>query len=539
MDVAAGAGRVVGRYVLYDEIASGGMATVHLGRMLGQVGFARVVAVKRLHSHLARDPEFVAMFLDEARLAAGVRHPNVVATLDVVAITGELFLVMEYVEGDSLSHLIRATRKAGELVPLPIVTNVICGMLYGLHAAHIATDDRGLPLGIVHRDVSPQNILIGIDGVTRVADFGVAKAERRLMETEAGRTKGKFSYMAPEQVRRDTVDCRADVFCAGICAWEALTGHFLFRAEDPGRMIVKLLEMPIDAPSKLAPGVPAVVDEIVLRALERDRDKRFQSAREMAIALEDALPPAISRKVGEWVSAHVGAVLEQRHRRLAEMQDDDRPEVMLSEIAREVSSPSLPPAPIELAAPEVTEKIGEIREDPEPEPPQSSELAPIPALDGAPPLFAPPPDHTPISQLSGMLSASYTDPPRLPLRRLPLVITAAAIAGAALVGLFVFARGSGEPAAPGAAAPPPSAVAPRASLNEPPRPLVEPAPPPEVAATPAPSAAAEPQPDKPRPVRKPAVAVAPIPASKPAPTAGCNPPYTIVNGIKKFKRHCL
>ena len=211
MDGQSATGRVVGRYVLYDEIASGGMATIHLGCLMGQVGFARVVAIKKLHPHLAKDPEFVAMFLDEARVAAGVRHPNVVSTLDVVATDGELFLVMDYVEGDSLSRLLRAARRKNELLPPPLVSSVMTGVLYGLHAAHTAKDERGQSLSIVHRDVSPQNVLVGVDGVARVVDFGVAKASRRLMETEAGRMKGKFAYMAPEQVRQDTLDQRADV----------------------------------------------------------------------------------------------------------------------------------------------------------------------------------------------------------------------------------------------------------------------------------------------------------------------------------------
>jgi eukaryotic-like serine/threonine-protein kinase len=573
MDVAPGAGRVVGRYVLYDEIASGGMATVHLGRMIGQVGFARVVAVKRLHSHLARDPEFVAMFLDEARLAAGVRHPNVVATLDVVAMPGELFLVMEYVEGESLSHLIRATRRAGGFVPLPIVSSVICGMLYGLHAAHVASDERGAPLEIVHRDVSPQNILIGVDGVTRVADFGVAKAQRRLMETEAGRMKGKFSYMAPEQVRRDSIDRRADVFCAGICAWEALTGKHLFRADDPGRVIVKLLEMPIEPPSAIVPEVPAAVDAIVLRALDRNPDQRFQSAREMAMALEDALAPAIPRKVGEWVASHVGAALEQRHRRLAEMQVDSETRVELAQIAREVSAPSIPPpepsAPLPSAAdqPALTalpEAPGADRSDlaqtdsgatsdSEHRPqlaalaPPPSDRAPMPALDGAPPLYAPGAEHTPISQLSGVLSASYTEPPKLVTarRRLPwhVLLAFAAVGVVALGGLATLLTSSEEPRAESAAPPfAPSALPPVAGPSPPAaEPEVTP-----VASAPDAATGAEPEPEKrvaTTATRKPAALGAPKPTARPAappvPKASCNPPYTIENGIKKFKRHCL
>src|SRR5258708_29137656 len=167
---------VVGRYLLCDEIAAGGMATVHVGRLMGTAGFSRTVAIKRLHAQFAKDPDFVSMFLDEARLAARIRHPNVIGTLDVVALEGELFLVMEYVPGESLARLWRTTFDTGRTIPLPIISAILVGVLDGLHAAHEATDDNGEPLGIVHRDVSPHNILAGTDGIARVLDFGDAKA---------------------------------------------------------------------------------------------------------------------------------------------------------------------------------------------------------------------------------------------------------------------------------------------------------------------------------------------------------------------------
>src|SRR5580700_10113505 len=210
----------VGRYALHHEIASGGMATVHIGRLLGPVGFARTVAIKRLHAHMARNPEFVAMFLDEARLAARIRHPNVVSTLDVVATEGELFVVMEYVPGDSLARLLHAAREAGEPVPLPVAASIMVDVLHGLHAAHEASDERGQPLGLVHRDVSPHNVLVGTDGAAHVIDFGIAKAAGRAQVTREGQLKGKLAYMAPEQLKGGTggskVDRRADVFGAAV-----------------------------------------------------------------------------------------------------------------------------------------------------------------------------------------------------------------------------------------------------------------------------------------------------------------------------------
>src|SRR5215472_13646045 len=213
--------RIVGRYALFGEIASGGMATVHFGRLLGPAGFARTVAIKRLHAHFAKDPEFVAMFLDEARLAARVVHPNVVPTLDVVALDGELFLVMEYVQGEALSRLWRALRERDERIPHRVVASCLTGVLHGLHAAHVATSERGEPLGIAHRDVSPQNVLVGMDGISRVLDFGISKASGRIQITREGRVKGKTGYMSPEQLSGGAVDRRTDIYSASVVLWEA------------------------------------------------------------------------------------------------------------------------------------------------------------------------------------------------------------------------------------------------------------------------------------------------------------------------------
>jgi serine/threonine-protein kinase len=218
--------RNIGRYVLFREIAHGGMATVHLGRLRGVGGFARTVAIKRLHPQFARDPEFVSMFLDEARLAARVQHPNVVSVLDVVASERELFLVMDYVHGEALSRLLKHARACGIPVPANIVCAVLLDLLYGLHAAHEALSERGDPLNIVHRDVSPQNVLVGVDGIARVLDFGIAKPAQRVHQsTRTGQLKGKLSYMAPEQFSTGAVDRRADVYSAAVLLWEALTGE--------------------------------------------------------------------------------------------------------------------------------------------------------------------------------------------------------------------------------------------------------------------------------------------------------------------------
>src|SRR5512142_270923 len=234
--------RIIGRYALYDEIASGGMAVVHIGRLLGQAGFSRTVAIKRLHPQFARDPNVVSMLLDEARLAVRVQHPNVVAPLDVLVVQGEVLVVMEYVSGDTLARLQRSPANAEHPPSSAIVTGIICNALYGLHAAHEAVGENGQPLHIVHRDVSPQNIMVGLDGIARVLDFGVAKAAMRSHCTTDGVVKGKVAYMAPEQIEAREVDRRTDIFAAGIVAWEALSGRRLFSADQAAESIAKILQ---------------------------------------------------------------------------------------------------------------------------------------------------------------------------------------------------------------------------------------------------------------------------------------------------------
>jgi serine/threonine protein kinase len=323
--------RVVGRYALYGEIAAGGMATVHFGRLLGPVGFTRTVAIKRLYPHFAKDAEFVAMFLDEARLAGRIRHPNVVQTLDVVASEGELFLVMEYVQGEPLSRLRRLATERAEPISPRIATSILCGLLHGLHAAHEATSDRGEPLDIVHRDVSPQNVLVGTDGIARVLDFGVAKAVGRAHATRDGRLKGKLAYMAPEQLEGRATR-QTDIFAASIVLWEVLTGERLFDGGDDRAVIGKVLNLAIEPPSRRIAhrtGLPQAtraqleaLDAVTLRGLSRCVEDRFDSARSMAVALENCMGVASPTEVGEWVERTAGDLLRQRSARIADIESD-------------------------------------------------------------------------------------------------------------------------------------------------------------------------------------------------------------------------
>jgi serine/threonine-protein kinase len=313
--------RNVGRYVLFREVAHGGMATVHLGRLRGIGGFARTVAIKRLHPPFARDPEFVSMFFDEARLAARIQHPNVVSVLDIVASGGELFLVMDYVHGEGLSKLLKRARASAIPTPPNIVVSIVIDVLYGLHAAHGALSERGDPLHIVHRDVSPQNVMVGVDGVARVLDFGIAKAVQRAhSSTRTGQIKGKLRYMAPEQIATGAVDLRADIYAVAAVLWEALTGDRLFPGLETGQLIAQILTRVHSPPSLWNSSLPPELDAIVLRGLERKPEDRYASAHEMAADLERAVPRASPREVGDWVQRIADKALKARAASIAEIE---------------------------------------------------------------------------------------------------------------------------------------------------------------------------------------------------------------------------
>jgi|CZKU01.1.fsa_nt_gi serine/threonine-protein kinase len=312
----------IGQYEVHEAIASGGMASVHFGRFAGPGGFARSVAIKRMHAHLVSDPEFVAMFVDEARLAARVHHPNVVATLDVLAGSAELLIVMEYVHGEPLARLVSRVLERRGRIPPAIACAIVCDLLAGLHAAHEATDERGESLGLVHRDVSPENVLVGLDGAARVLDFGVAKAIGRLQVTRDGQVKGKIAYMAPEQVRGTTVDRKTDVYAASVVLWELLAGRRLFEQAPDGKLVERILFGNIDAPSAVAPHVPELLNAIVLRGLARDPADRFATARDLARGIREAVRPASASEVTDWVEAHAAATLGARAETLAAIDRD-------------------------------------------------------------------------------------------------------------------------------------------------------------------------------------------------------------------------
>jgi len=312
--------RRIGSYLVLDAFASGGMATVHFGVRLEAGGVPRVVAVKRLHPHLASQADFVAMFLDEARMAMRVRHANVASVLDVVVAADELLIVMQYVAGPPLSRFIAKRGKTPTPVPVPVASAILSDALAGLEAAHEARNERGELLGLVHRDVSPQNLIVGTDGVTRIIDFGVAKAAGRLHVTREANVKGKIAYMAPEQLSAREVTGQADVYGAAVVLWETLTGRRLVTA-DHEAAIEQIMLGDFEPPSRWDPEVSPELDDVVMKGLARNVSARWATARQMAAALEAAAPRATVSEVEAWVSGHAPAELATLAERVREIEE--------------------------------------------------------------------------------------------------------------------------------------------------------------------------------------------------------------------------
>ncbi|MDI1443395.1 serine/threonine-protein kinase [Polyangium sp. 6x1] len=328
----------IGPYEVIAELASGGMATTYLARKTGEVGFERLVVLKRVHPHLLKEPSLRDMLGDEARVAASMRHPNVVPVEDVVDASGELCLVMPYVESLSLGALLDAARGAGERLPPAVASRILLDVLAGLDAAHEAKDLRGEPLEIVHRDVSPRNVLVGTDGRARLIDFGVAKAARRITQTQSGIMKGTIAYMAPEQLRRRELDRRADVFAAGVVLHEAITGERLFDGRDEADVLIGVLADEIPRLSEAALGLSPAIDQVLESALSRDPDERFASAAAFAEALERALSPAPPREVGAILARLGAAEIERRREAVRVFLDQPRVEAPESTPRRRSSS---------------------------------------------------------------------------------------------------------------------------------------------------------------------------------------------------------
>jgi serine/threonine protein kinase len=318
-----GPGDVLGRYELLLPVAAGGMAMVWAARLRGSRGFQKIVAVKTMLPKLSEDPQFEKMFLDEASLASRIQHPNVVEVLDLGEQDGVLFIAMEWLDGVPLNQLMKAAKIASG-IPLDVAVHFLTHAAEGLHAAHELKDDRGQSIGLVHRDVSPQNIIVGYDGFTKMVDFGLAKATA-LGDgaTRAGQLKGKISYMAPEQVRGDPLDRRADLFALGVVLYAVTTGKHPFRRESEGATLFAISSPdPAPAPSKFIEGYPEKLETVLMKAIAKNPNDRFSTALEMARALEETLPEAErvhgGERVGRFVNELLGAQREEQRAQLAE-----------------------------------------------------------------------------------------------------------------------------------------------------------------------------------------------------------------------------
>ncbi|XXT20184.1 serine/threonine-protein kinase [Sorangium sp. So ce429] len=309
-----GPGSVLGRYELLLPIAAGGMAMVWAARLKGTRGFQKIVAVKTMLPQLSEDDEFERMFLLEASLASQIRHPHAVEILDLGEQDGVLFLAMEWIDGVPLSHVMKAANR-GNGVPIPIAVRIVVQACAGLHAAHELKDNSGKLVGLVHRDISPQNLLVTYDGMAKVVDFGVAKATAfNDSTTRAGQLKGKVSYTAPEAVRGDAIDRRVDVFAMGIVLYALTTGKHPFRQENEGATLFAISSPdPVVAPRSFQPDYPPLLEAVLMRALEKERDQRYATAHELMRALERALPPS-QRATDEDVAGFVRELFEEHHR---------------------------------------------------------------------------------------------------------------------------------------------------------------------------------------------------------------------------------
>ena len=333
-----------GQFRLVCEIASGGMATVHLGINRGPAGFEKFAAVKRIHPHLARDKEFYEMFIDEARIAAQVNHPFVCSVFDFGLADQSYYIAMEFLNGEPLSKVLACagTRGLSEARFPKLVARIVANLAEGLHAAHSLCDAEGNSLDIIHRDVTPQNLFVLYDGTVRVTDFGIARARHRLHHTHGQRLKGTLGYMSPEQLQRSELDQGVDIWALGVVMWEMLTARGLFQSASEGELVMEILSRTIAPPSAYNPRVSPALDKIVMRALERKRSNRYASAREFSRALEQYLTSTGASVHATDVAEWLGKLFPTGKQRGRELLDSARASVQRQ--PRSERSEELPPS---------------------------------------------------------------------------------------------------------------------------------------------------------------------------------------------------
>ncbi len=316
-------GQTIGRYEFLVPIARGGMAAVWAARLKGSRGFSKTVAIKTMLPSLSDDPLFEQMFLDEAQIAAQIRHPNVVEIMDLGEEQDVLYIVMEYIDGESVATILRAANKRDKVPPLPIAVHLAIDACNGMHAAHELRNVDGNNVGLVHRDISPQNILVTHDGMVKLVDFGVAKAAGRTSsDTTAGQIKGKAPYMAPEQAMGMSVDRRTDIFAMGIVLYQITTGKHPFRGENDVATLHNILHRTVPSPRFVDPKFPRPLEFAIMKSLAREPEKRFQTAADMATALDRVFPPVVRRAgtadVARFVKELLGDVGDRRREALRE-----------------------------------------------------------------------------------------------------------------------------------------------------------------------------------------------------------------------------
>jgi eukaryotic-like serine/threonine-protein kinase len=445
------------RYEPLFKLASGGMATVYVGRLVGALGFQRLVAIKRPHRHLLDDPRFVKMLLAEATLASKLQHPNVVSVQDVVLVDDVVYLVMDLVDGASLSELMHASTKRSQPIPPGVAIRMLLDTCAGLHAAHELSDDTGASLGLVHRDVSPHNVLVGVDGVARVADFGIAKCVNvKGATTTTGTLKGKYAYMAPEHINGRRVDRRADVFSLGVVAWELFAGRRLFSGESPANTMMKVVHEPAPPLSEVTNLFGTSLDDVLAQALTKEPDERFLTVEAFAAALEGTARStcgvASSSQVCKLVRVLVGEGLDKRKARVKALLDEradsasdpERPTEPLPEhMAALDQAPSLPGSvvqptqPLESAPPSMSVRVVRATAASEQPPEQAPEIS-------RPPLL---PDRENTSGVHGPtpMSAITANAETSPQRRSwawVAILGALALGGAATLGVQQLIKGA-------------------------------------------------------------------------------------------------
>ncbi|WNZ60430.1 protein kinase [Myxococcus sp. MxC21-1] len=391
-----------GKYLLLDRINIGGMAEVWRGKQFGASGFERLVAIKRILPNIAEDDEFISMFIDEAKISVQLTHANVASIYELGNILGSYFISMEYIPGKDMRAIFDRCRKKGEPAPVPLVAFCVSKMCEGLDYAHRKKDGMGRDMNIVHRDISPQNVLISYEGEVKVIDFGIAKAAGKATKTQAGILKGKFGYMSPEQIRGLPLDRRSDVFAIGVCLYEMLTGERLFVGDSDFSVLEKVRKAEVPSPSTYNRRIPETLERIVLKALAKDVDERYQYASELGDDLQRFLITSdtiFSRKdLAQYMKSTFAEDVEREKQRLLDYADIKPPEGMQAALeAASFNSPIMPsappPAPVPVVQPVAPQPrmTGSMPTVPPGGVRRSPTLAALPKLTAA--TAAPPPDE--------------------------------------------------------------------------------------------------------------------------------------------------